>query len=385
MPHNQKLELRYLLEWHDRDKCLLLAVATLPLFVMCLLWVWFTGQYTAFGAEYLSDSGARQLVLWLLGCSLVWLLIIVAMVVARVRDKPVGALVSLTIFYYGLSLIPMAYYAGLMMPMTGVVMLGAAQVGFILFDYRRVLFAFLTCLTTMILLAWATLNGSLPYAPLLVKDPILLSSIEGYWLLGQFFIGIPFVVVAFTITYMLLSRWSYREAQAQELAITDQLTGLPNRRAILDVIERELARSKRSLSPVSVVMVDLDNFKTVNDTWGHETGDKVLRAAAKALRESVRESDWVGRFGGEEFILILANADQNSATQTVERSRSEVQSLTVLGENGEKIPVTASFGICSTMGDDAIGSEEMIRNADKALYHAKFTGRNRYEIWHKEV
>jgi len=228
------------------------------------------------------------------------------------------------------------------------------------------------------------LGGFIPYAPLLVKDPILLSSIEGYWVLAQFLVGIPFVVVAFTITYMLLSRWSYREAQAQELAITDQLTGLPNRRAMLNVIERELARSKRSLSPVSVVMVDLDNFKTVNDTWGHEAGDEVLRVAAKALRASLRESDWVGRFGGEEFILMLANADQDSAAQTVERSRLDLQSLTVLGPDGRKIPVTASFGIRSIIGDEAVSSEEMIRNADKALYHAKSLGRNRYEVWHRE-
>jgi diguanylate cyclase (GGDEF)-like protein len=167
-----------------------------------------------------------------------------------------------------------------------------------------------------------------------------------------------------------------REQRLQEQAISDPLTGLYNRRYLSEFLPRELARSGRNATPVAVILIDLDHFKRVNDTFGHEAGDIVLTAVGNLLKANVRGSDIACRYGGEEFALILPETDVDAAARRAEGIRMQI-SVLKLGHAGKPLgKVTASFGI-AMFPDHAQDTDELLRVADVALYAAKGAGRNR--------
>ena len=166
-----------------------------------------------------------------------------------------------------------------------------------------------------------------------------------------------------------------REALRNQ-SILDPLTGLFNRRYLEETLEREVRRAVRSNQPLGIMMLDLDHFKTFNDTYGHEAGDVVLRQAAAFLKRCVRAEDIVCRFGGEEFVIILPSADLRVAYARAERSRCKFHDLTVL-HNGKSLGlVTLSIGIAA-LPDHGHSSRALLDAADSALYRAKKEGRDR--------
>lgn len=162
------------------------------------------------------------------------------------------------------------------------------------------------------------------------------------------------------------------------LAMTDPLTGLMNRRAFMDALARDVSRARRSKTVLALVMVDVDHFKQVNDRHGHQIGDHVLTLVAQCLSRTVRTGDLVGRFGGEEFVVLLPGAELENAAIVAERLRANVEALDPVGANG-KFRVTASLGVASVPGDAAT-PDELIGKADRALYAAKAAGRNRFVL-----
>jgi len=164
---------------------------------------------------------------------------------------------------------------------------------------------------------------------------------------------------------------------AQLRAATDSLTGLPNARAVQDTLKLLVAQASRMLWPLGTVLLDLDHFKDINDTFGHGIGDEVLAAVGVALQSTVRESDFVGRYGGEEFIMLLPDADRETTLQVAERVRTAIADINVL--EGDSA-VTASFGV-AVFPEDAPDAARLVRNADRALYRAKANGRNRVEMF----
>jgi diguanylate cyclase (GGDEF)-like protein len=158
-------------------------------------------------------------------------------------------------------------------------------------------------------------------------------------------------------------------------ALVDGLTGLANRRAAADALHAEAARAERLETPLSVVLADLDGFKDVNDAHGHAVGDTVLRVFADVLRETLRESDVAGRWGGEEFLLLLPGADEEGAAQLAERVRVALAARDIPGVAG--LRVTASFGVAEYAGET--NTEQLVAAADGALYTAKRAGKNRVE------
>ena len=169
----------------------------------------------------------------------------------------------------------------------------------------------------------------------------------------------------------------YAREELREQATHDSLTRLWNRGGILEILERELERAKRAGGPLSIVMVDLDHFKHINDAYGHLAGDAVLREVAQRMRASVRPYDEIGRYGGEEFLFVLPDCDAAGVIALGERLRAAVgQTAMVLAEG--VIPVTLSLGATtSDMIDDVKAG---IAAADAALYRAKKGGRNRLEM-----
>ncbi len=163
--------------------------------------------------------------------------------------------------------------------------------------------------------------------------------------------------------------------ELRDRANKDLLTMLPNRAAIHTTLEHELARCHRDRRTVGVILLDIDHFKRVNDTYGHFAGDAVLRETAARLRNSMRPYDQVGRYGGEEFLVVLPNCDLEQAAQQAERMRQRLCGDPMALEAGE-IPVSASFGV--TVSDFSDRSPDLlVRVADEALYRAKGGGRNR--------
>jgi diguanylate cyclase (GGDEF)-like protein len=162
--------------------------------------------------------------------------------------------------------------------------------------------------------------------------------------------------------------------ELRERASKDLLTMLPNRAAIGEALETEIARCNRDRRTVGVILLDIDHFKKINDTYGHFAGDAVLRETAIRLRGNMRPYDQVGRFGGEEFLVVLPNCDLDQAANQAERMRARLH-LTPMIVDGVEIPVSASFGVTVSDGSER-GPDLFVRVADEALYRAKAGGRN---------
>lgn len=164
------------------------------------------------------------------------------------------------------------------------------------------------------------------------------------------------------------------------LARTDSLTGLWNRGYFMEMACRELARNRRDAAPLSLIMIDVDHFKKVNDTHGHEAGDEALRCLAEVLAQSVREGDLVARLGGEEFVALLPNARLDDACNVAERIRQGIAARELDCRSGACFGLTVSVGV-ATHRDRETPLEELLRCADEALYAAKRGGRDRVEIF----
>jgi diguanylate cyclase (GGDEF)-like protein len=168
-----------------------------------------------------------------------------------------------------------------------------------------------------------------------------------------------------------------------EVSSRDSLTGLYNRWFVLEKIDSEINRSLRHGSPMSLLMLDIDHFKRVNDTWGHGAGDQVLRAIGQLLRESCRVYDVPGRYGGEEFCIVLPETKPGNTGVVAERIRSRLEA-TSLPCGDTSIVVTASIGIAgmdTSEANELLSPAALIDRADRALYSAKNRGRNRVEMW----
>ena len=168
--------------------------------------------------------------------------------------------------------------------------------------------------------------------------------------------------------------------ELEEQAIYDELTGLFNRRQILNLAEREVLLAGRSGTNMGIILFDLDRFKTVNDTYGHLAGDEVLSSVSRALKAEMRASDLIGRYGGEEFVVICPSTDSHTSECIAERLRKCIDALDI-DYGGEKISVSASFGVQSGVfqGDESLS--DFLDMADKALYSAKREGRNRVVVY----
>ncbi|MBF0307799.1 MAG: diguanylate cyclase [Alphaproteobacteria bacterium] len=161
----------------------------------------------------------------------------------------------------------------------------------------------------------------------------------------------------------------------QALAETDPLTGVHNRQGMLRDLEREWTRAQRTGQPCCLAIADLDHFKTINDTYGHPAGDQVLRAAARFFVRRLRSYDTVYRYGGEEFLFLLPNTDNETARRVLDRLRTLMARLPVSLADGTRITITVSIGLAAMSAED--GPEQAIARADEACYRAKHEGRNR--------
>jgi diguanylate cyclase (GGDEF)-like protein/PAS domain S-box-containing protein len=165
------------------------------------------------------------------------------------------------------------------------------------------------------------------------------------------------------------------EEELLQLATTDPLTGASNRRHFIERASTELKRSRRYGSQMAIIMLDIDHFKQVNDNYGHSIGDEVLKRLVNCCQQELRSSDLFGRFGGEEFAIILVETDKQKTLQTCERLIEQISKLKIRTPRGD-ISVTVSIGFTMHQADD-ISIDSLLKRADDALYKAKNAGRNR--------
>ena len=175
----------------------------------------------------------------------------------------------------------------------------------------------------------------------------------------------------------LLEQTKVQKQELSKLALTDHLTGLYNRHSLYDIGPKYISNAQRHESPLSLMVIDLDHFKQVNDTKGHSVGDIVLRTIAAVLSEECRTEDIVARFGGEEFIMLLGNCDLENAMMKSESLRQKIEAC-----RPEDLVITTSIGVAELSPDDDFGT--LFDAADKAVYEAKETGRNKVVAAHRK-
>jgi two-component system, cell cycle response regulator len=174
-------------------------------------------------------------------------------------------------------------------------------------------------------------------------------------------------------------RFKHHQDKLKEMAMKDGLTGLYNHALLIELFEKELKKQERSGNNISFVMLDIDYFKRVNDTYGHMSGDTVLMELSQILTSSIRSCDIVGRYGGEEFGIILPEVNLEGALNICERIRKNIESYK-FDIGSESISITVSQGLYFKFPENSITSSEIIKRSDEALYRAKENGRNRVEI-----
>lgn len=194
------------------------------------------------------------------------------------------------------------------------------------------------------------------------------------------------LITVFTTTTLFYAAYEYIRGKNMEtinclkerfehLALHDALTGIPNRRAMNLYLQREVIRAKRTNSPLSFILCDIDKFKLINDKSGHDVGDEVLKSVSKLLRENIRKQDLVARWGGEEFLFALPETDIDSAVKVAETIRTRLSKAKFDLDINEQTQITGSFGV--SVINDEFDLDTAISNADKALYEAKYSGRNK--------
>ncbi len=280
------------------------------------------------------------------------------------------------VLLYLVSLMPLGYVVGFVSMVTGMVMIASPLFLVILFDEVMVAFLLVIGFSWYFFSGYLCIFNLVSYAPILNIAPTTTASVdEKIFYFGYMTILAAPHFIGFLLGAAILVRyWRLRETNIRQVGLLDSLTNIPNRRAIGDYLANVL--SKRIYEdPVSIIILDVDFFKKINDTYGHATGDLVLRRMGEYLKMTLRGTDQVGRYGGEEFLIVLPSTPLARAVEIAERCRLQIESHEVKGFDQQSIQVTASFGVyCSTLHEDA---SSMIHHADMQLYRAKQSGRNR--------
>ena len=277
-------------------------------------------------------------------------------------------------FYAG-SLMMVGYIAGMMTILTGVFTIGSILAGLLLFERRIMFYSTLPCLIVLYVTSILTVIHVLPYAPLYHPYSMIVEETQSYFLLVNLFATTFIGTILVVLFNSFLDRWMDRERKQRHLMTIDPLTQILNRRGIATQLERIYTTNSNLDQPISISLIDIDFFKKINDQYGHDCGDQVLVHIAKLLRLNIRENDHLGRYGGEEFIVVFENTNLTTAQNILERCRKAIEQHE-LAYDGQIIRFTASFGLAHATLENS-DQQRLILATDQALYRAKETGRNK--------
>lgn len=269
-----------------------------------------------------------------------------------------------------------SYMIGSFSPATMVVYVSLVAVGLVLFNRKMIYCALVPATIALLFCSLLSMFGILQYAPVFKTEVLNQAEMHPFWVGSMLFFLLPILIACLFLFEILLTQWRTRETAIQVLSRLDPLTNVMNRRSISSHLEK-LNQQPNQL--YSVVLLDLDHFKNINDRFGHSMGDQVLVQVAKCLSEKLRDQDMIGRFGGEEFILLLPNTTPTQAKNIAERCRLAIADLCFISEEQQKFLISASFGISSTLSADE--PHVIIGQADQALYAVKAAGRNQVKAY----
>ncbi|WP_313034033.1 GGDEF domain-containing protein [Acinetobacter sp.] len=270
------------------------------------------------------------------------------------------------------------YVVGVLSPATMITYMCLLTVGLVLFSRKIVYCALIPATLFLLVCGYLSVQGQISYGPLFYLHTLPYQNM--FWVLTMMYFIVPILITCLILFEILLSQWRHREKLIQHLSQVDPLTNALNRRSInycLEKLERKPSQS------YALVLIDLDHFKRINDHYGHDKGDEALIQVSQILSHMIRDSDVVGRFGGEEFILILNQSSLEQAQSIAERCRQAIQQVALYSDAGEIIPITASFGIA--LSSHSVNPQQLLSQADKALYVAKACGRNQVKCYQEEL
>jgi diguanylate cyclase (GGDEF)-like protein len=279
---------------------------------------------------------------------------------------------TLIAIYYTLDMLFFGYLIGSMSMAAGAVLLGSPIFGLFLLESRAIYIALTVGIVTIVTLCSLSVYGIIPYAPVLIHSHP--NDTSSFWLWSMMFFILPYWFIVCFLCDLIIKKLRQREADVRYMAEHDQLTGLMNRHSIDYHVKRIFSDYGHLCA---VVLLDLDHFKQINDQFGHPCGDHVLKITAQVLMANVRKQDIVGRFGGEEFIILMEDTGLDEAETIAERIRKGLHDLQERHQDGRPIPISASFGVTSVFSGPDTHFEQLVQQADHALYQAKQQGRNR--------
>ncbi|AXQ22748.1 GGDEF domain-containing protein [Acinetobacter wuhouensis] len=358
-----------ILNWNPIQKCILVFILFIQIKVLWIIWkayIFLTPEVQIF--VHLSEV-RLQLYIEFFEIFVAVLFIVGLLLISKSRKGEV-ILPYLSVNVFGLTLIFDAYMAGVFSPNTMTNAVCYLFVGFILFNVRVMLSVITSLAITIGVISDQTIKGNLVNAPLFNFETIGTPEyLNGFWMGSIAYFTFPIIIICILLLLLILKQWRERESYIAHLVQFDALTDVYNRRKLTEILQH-LDRGKKH----AILMLDLDHFKQVNDRYGHLIGDQVLISAAEVLKANIRSTDILGRYGGEEFLIILNDTDEKKARTIAERC------ITALAEIEHPLTYDSTFNVTASMGIaflyQGINVKDALNSADIALYQAKAEGRN---------
>ena len=371
------LEYGVIMNWNTLNKCILMLILGCVTHLIWMLWKIFIWLNPSLWSMTNLGLIKQQIVL-----NLIFIVVLGSLIYPCIywqHKAWVKRFVPyITVWCFITSLCRDAYLIGVLSPATLSSFVSLLTVGLILFPRSVVYSALIPSTLYLFVCGYLSLHGMLPYAPIfnLPNDTYA----NAFWVGSMLYFITPVVMICLILFEILLSQWRNREQLIQQLSRIDPLTNTYNRRSLNQYLERIQRKKNQSYA---LVLLDLDHFKSINDCHGHHKGDEALILVGQLLKQHLRETDIVGRFGGEEFLLLLYHTTLEQAQHTAERCRAAIEHLELKDDNGNRIALTASFGISTAQSP--LTPFQLLTQADKALYSAKASGRNQVHIFQAQT
>lgn len=357
--------------WPDFSKGIL--ILGFGLIILIGDFYWYVSNYNSENHIWFNESyyDYRVMTTWYQLFATV-ILIIIAFIFKRFRifRRCVSWFIPI---YFGVLLIYSAHTVGIYSPAAVAGVINIVLIGFVFYQPKVIMTVTFLMGCCVSIICYMTSQGYIPYAPLF-SDALNESKFyqNGFWIQSMAILYLPVFFISMLFFVVILMQWRRREKKIEDLSRLDSLTNVYNRRFTSQFIKSMQAKKKLNYG---MILMDLDYFKSVNDTYGHDVGDVVLRRVAQILKLNVRAEDIVGRFGGEEFIIIVPELELSQTIEIAERCRIAIENEDITLDNNDILKITASFGVAHS--ENHYVMEEMSRLADKALYKSKREGRNK--------
>ena len=364
-----------LINWNMLKKCILLLILASLMSLFGIIWDSFV-LLNPFTWQWVNLPLVRSKLWTNVIMLFVFLSLIVPCFIYKDKSWVQDIIPILSVQVFTVLLCHTGYLIGSFSPATMVAYVSVVGVGLVLFDRKMIYCALVPATIALLFCNFLSMYGVLQYAPIFKLEVLNQAQMHPFWVGSMFFFLLPILIACLLLFESLLKQWRIRETAIQVLRRLDPLTNVMNRRSISNHLER-LHQQPNQL--YSIVLLDLDHFKNINDHFGHSVGDQVLVNVAKCLANNLRDRDMIGRFGGEEFILLLPNTTPAQAQNVAERCRLAIGELKFTSEDHQEFSISASFGISSTLSADE--PHLIISQADQALYAVKASGRNQVKIF----